>query len=827
MKSSQIKLMTALAALTVAIPPISANAAGLEEVIVTAQKRAESLQDSALAIDAISADQLERSGIESGLDLGKLSPSLGIAAGGGPLAAIFMRGVGSFTVNPLLDSAVAQNYDGVYLGRSSAASGQTFFDMERVEVLKGPQGTLYGRNATGGVVNYLPNKPSLEGDSGYIQAEIGDYSKIALQGATNIVTSDTTAVRLAASIQERDGYSDDGTNDSESASIRAQVLFEPSDALSVRIAADYTDVGGIGNNGSLSGQYGANPFGPATAFTPSGLGEDSGGASAGANAIRTGVLAAPAFAFLPPIDPNELFQDFQYTGLMSEINYDLESGTLTVIPAYRKAEQDYSFIGPGFSPATTLEESDQFSLEARFATNLDGPVNGVVGAYYFDEEIDLMANFNQTYVLPIQENTSGTESVAIFADGTFDVSDTFRVNAGVRYTKDEKFVEGVSNTVISFCGGPPGFPDPNFTFATPGGTPLANGFNPNRTSFSLGCAFGGIPTPPITNSGEEIIASYVASGHLLPGSTFSDGFWPIFNPAAPGAPIAALINISPDLITSELSYSETTYRLGVEYDFGEDNLFYAGFQRGYRAGGVDVSLISPTYEPEYIDSFTVGIKTRAFDNTVQFNAEAFIWDYTDQQVSYLATVNGAPDFPTANANSTIQGLDLDVIWAVSDSTTLRAKAQFLDATYDELDLFSDPGTGRFGCPTSGLNASGFETFDCTGTTLLFSPEVSFDLGIEHIISLDNYEVGLFADISYRDEQATDFSFLPKTISDSYTTLDLAASVAPLDGNWLLTAYVRNATDERYVTSSSIGTPGLLYQIYNAPTTYGLRVRYDF
>ena len=135
--------------------------------------------------------------MESAQDLGALSPALGISAGGGPLTSFFVRGVGALTVNPLTDSAVAQNVDGVYLGRSSGAAGLAMYDLERIELLKGPQGTLYGRNATGGVLNYIPNKPVLGENSGYMQGEFGNYSKIGLQGAANFAVSDTTAIRIS------------------------------------------------------------------------------------------------------------------------------------------------------------------------------------------------------------------------------------------------------------------------------------------------------------------------------------------------------------------------------------------------------------------------------------------------------------------------------------------------------------------------------------------------------------------------------------------------------------------------------------------------------
>ena len=231
----------------------SNTAGALEEVVVTAQRREQSLQDAAISVQAFDQESLTQSGMESAQDLGALSPSLGISAGGGPLTSFFLRGVGALTVNPLTDSAVAQMVDGIYLGRSSGAAGQALYDLERIELLKGPQGTLYGRNATGGVVNYLPQKPVIGENSGYLQGEFGNYSKIGLQGAANFSVSDTTAIRISGNSLDRDGYSDDGTNDQDSFSLRGQVLFEPTDRLSIRFAADHSELTNVGPGGDLYG----------------------------------------------------------------------------------------------------------------------------------------------------------------------------------------------------------------------------------------------------------------------------------------------------------------------------------------------------------------------------------------------------------------------------------------------------------------------------------------------------------------------------------------------------------------------------------------------
>lgn len=233
--------------------------AGLSEITVTAQRREESLQDAALPIDALSPDQLTRQGVESAQDLGRISPSLGANAGGGPLTSLFVRGVGALTVNSLQDSGVAQNYDGVYLGRSSSAAGLNFYDMERVELLKGPQGTLYGRNATGGVLNYIPKKPELGEIGGYVQGSYGNFDAFAVQGAVNLPVADTVAFRVAGSHQDRDGFNDDGTSDLDAQSVRAQLLFEPSNRFNARFAVDHTEVGGKGVSGSLLGFFGTAP----------------------------------------------------------------------------------------------------------------------------------------------------------------------------------------------------------------------------------------------------------------------------------------------------------------------------------------------------------------------------------------------------------------------------------------------------------------------------------------------------------------------------------------------------------------------------------------
>ena len=800
------------------------NDGGLDEIVVTAQRVEQSLQDVAVAVEAIDQDELIRSGMESAQDLGSLSPALGVNAGGGPLTSVFVRGVGALTVNPLTDAAVAQNVDGVYLGRSSGAAGLALYDLERVELLKGPQGTLYGRNATGGVINYIPQKPRLGESGGYVQGEYGRFNKIGLQAAGNFALGENAAVRLSGNLLQRDGYSDDGTNDADSYSLRGQVLFEPSDRLSVRVAGDYSENNAKGPGGDLIGTYSTGgPGGPLTNFTPTGIALDTGPSSPEANAVRNGVLHAPSFAFFPDIETDDLFQDLSFTGVMAEINYEMDGGTFTLVPAYRESDQSYAFAGPSFAPALTNEQNSQTSVEARFTTDWDGAFNGIVGAFYIDEDITTSTNFNQAYTSPVQNYVNGGDSWAIFADGKFDLSDTFRLSGGIRYTEDDKFVSGRQDTFVTFCGGTP----PSGNFLTPG--------SPFGGSFANGCASGQIPAHPQTSDPNDFIAQLVAAGEIAAGSTLADGTWLVLrdNPMDP-RPLAVIANVSrfDGPLASELSFGKTTYRVGAEWDVAPSSLLYAGFATGYRAGGVDLGVGNPVYDSELIDSFTIGSKNRFFDNTLQVNAEAFLWKYDGQQISYFTTVDNAATFPIANGDATIKGIDVDVVWAAGDNTTISGNVQLLESVYDSLTLISDPGAGRFGCDSAGVapNAAlGFtlESYDCSGNDLLFSPNFGVDLSVNHVFDVSNYDLSLTGDVSHRGEQNTSFAFLKETVSESYTTFNLDATLSPDDAGWAFSMFIRNITDERYIKNSNVSNRGIFHAGYNPPKTYGARVRANF
>ena len=223
-----------------AAPEASAEeeSAGLTDIIVTAQRREENLQKAAIAVSAVSSDQLVQGGVTDPTQLTNLVPSLQIAKAAGPYAFFYLRGVGNFNANALSDSAIAFNIDGVFVARPSSTGG-VLYDIDRIEVLKGPQGTLYGRNATGGAINIITRKPELGKFGGDASISYGNYDAIQFNGALNAPLGERAAVRVAGQYVKHDGYMTDGTSDQDDLAGRIQFKFEASDAITINLGADY------------------------------------------------------------------------------------------------------------------------------------------------------------------------------------------------------------------------------------------------------------------------------------------------------------------------------------------------------------------------------------------------------------------------------------------------------------------------------------------------------------------------------------------------------------------------------------------------------------
>ncbi len=425
---------------------------GLKEIVVTAQRRNENLQNAALPVSALTSDQIDGK-VTSAQDLTQLVPAVTFSTGGGASTQVTLRGIGALTGNALAEQVVAFNLDGVYLARSGGSNG-LFYDLDRIEVLKGPQGTLYGRNATAGAVNLITKKPTQQ-FGGDVSVQFGNYGLKQGQGAINVPISDTVALRVAGQSINRRGYLTDGYDDQKQYSGKAALLIKPNEGLSILLNADYVHIGGKGSANVLSAPYinPSNPYlGPSSPQTVAFYNTDP----------RNSVVRGP-FTFRPAESaptPNG-FNDNNITGLSATIDWELGGGKLTAISSYRESKFRYSGYTAGFR-LDDDETSTAKSLEVRYATPESNILRGVLGAYYFKDSghFDLF-----TYIYDLVPRAFGggpdpthvqdfdTTATAVFGQATLDLTKTFRLIAGARYSEEKKTVAGTTTIgVFPFSG---------------------------------------------------------------------------------------------------------------------------------------------------------------------------------------------------------------------------------------------------------------------------------------------------------------------------------------------------------------------------------------
>ncbi|WDF72531.1 TonB-dependent receptor [Novosphingobium sp. KACC 22771] len=806
---------TALAALAIAAPalaqsqPSAPAPVGLSEIVVTAQRKEESLQKAAIPIDAVSGADLVQRGITSALDVTKAVPAISLPSPGGNISSIFIRGVGNITTSSYVDPAVTPSYDGVVLGRGGGVFGAAFYDLARIEVLKGPQGILYGRNATGGAVNVIPARPKLGENSLGFNLGYGNFNAVDIDAHVNLSVSANSALRLGGAYSSHDGYNRDGTDDMKRQSLRAQYLIEPSSDLSLRIGADYTHVGGKGIGGSYIGAFVPNAAGGYT-MVPANLSTSEGFNTPAANAFRGQILGSPAFAFLKPLNTDQR-ADSTYWGVNAELNWKTGIGKVTVIPAYRESVDHSVFYGPAFNTAMTNEKIRQTSLEARFAGSV-GKIDYVAGGFYFNEKINANNQYNQEFVLPIVDYRLKTDSLAAFGQLTGHVSDRFRLVGGARFTHDTKSINGLINNFITFCGGPPP------ALITP------------PASFAAGCAApGAMPYYPNLLNQNDTVAWLKANNWIAPNSTAQAGYqvFPLTNGVG-----AILKTYNP--VSDSLKFSRVTWKASAEFDLTPRNLLYATVETGYRAGGLQMTESKTSYKPEFITAYTIGSKNRFLNNRIQLNMEAFIWKYRDQQITYF-TVDTSGTLINSSENAgraTIKGFDVDLLVKPARGTTLNAKVQHLDATYDNLHLYTAAPRDNFACPFTftGASAGGapVKDFNCSGNPLLYSPKWTVNLGAEQKVPLGHgLELVANLDTAWRDQQWGGFEYLAFESIPAYWTTDASLTLRTDDGKWALTGYIRNMENKRRDLAPQSAPIGAAIGHFSAPRTFGLRLSGNF
>ena len=754
---------------------------GLQDIIVTAQRTEETLQRTAVPVDVVQGAQLAASGTTDVGNLDRLVPALTVQPSStGNL--IFIRGVGNFTLVPTSDPAVAFNYDGVYVGRATSTTN-AFFDLERVEVLKGPQGTLYGRNATGGAINVIPTRPKPGELSGYATASYGNYDQFVGEGAVNVPLGETGALRLSGSVQKHDGYLRDGTSDEESWALRAQMLSHLTPNLTVRLAADYTDQGGTGVGATYLGRY--QYAGPVAGnlFIPAGLSFAEGFYTPAAQAFRQTASAGPAGRLVDALAPYP-FRDNRFFGTNAEMTWRTGIGTITVIPAFRNSKLNYLADAAAFI-ARTRENDDQYSLEVRLAGDRIGIFDYTLGGFYYNEKNDLRQGVFLSALAAIYQDRISTESYAPFGRLAAHLNDKLRVVGGVRYTHDEKtFSErGTSGTIV--C-----------QIATPAGPSC--------------------PTAPLFPSFDSF--------DQLPFPFPPAGSTPPVRPIGGGA----IVVRSERVQDNQLSNGRVTWRGAAEFDLAERSLLYASVESGYRSGGFSNAAGFQTYEPEYITAYTVGSKNRLLDNRLQLNVEGFYWRYRNQQVNFVGPdANGATANQTRNIGlSEIKGVDADAQFLLTPTTLLNAQVQYLDTENKRFvyQTFASPTPPIVGCPTSPVTGSAtLVNVNCSGFPAYNSPKWTLNLAAQQTVPLGPIKLILGVDTQYKTSRYIAFQYTPQELLGDVWRTNAQITLADASDRWSISGFVQNIEGNRTPTFESL-TPvtSFLVVTTTAPRLYGVR-----
>ena len=757
----------------------------LGDIIVTAPRREENLQRAAVAVDVVTGADLISSGTTNASRLTELAPALVVEPSStGNL--IFLRGVGNFTVVPTSDPAVAFNYDGVYVGRPTSTTG-SFFDLARIEVLKGPQGTLYGRNATGGAINVIPEHPRAGENSGYATASYGNYNAATVEGAINLALGDKGALRVSGTLVRRDGYLRDGTSDDRTEGVRVQMMGKLTDRLTVRVAGDYSHNGGVGNSISYLGVYAINPALGRFVFTPANIPTDQGVYTAASQAFRTTTSAGPAGRRLDALAPYP-FQNNNYYGTNAEVNWSTGIGTVTFIPAWRYSSLNYLATAGAF-PYRQREKDEQYSGELRLAGNRIGFLDYTLGAFYYHESEKFRTVLSLASQESFGDNRLTTSSYAPFARLTAHLSDRLRVVGGVRYTHDHKtFVNsGIAGTIA--CN------------ARVNGVPTC----PNAPLFPL------VDTPS-----------------QLPFAFPTAGGPPVVFPGT-----GAVLVRGDSAYNTQLTNERVTYRGAVEFDIAARSLLYASVETGFRSGGFAASVGHETYDPETITAYTVGLKNRLLDNKLQLNLEGFLWNYRNQQVNHVGLDNAGrtSNFTESIGSSRIYGAEVEAQVLVTPTTLLSADAQYLHTENLSFVYTSGAANGPplTGCPYAiAPNNAALYAINCTGFPANNAPRWTVNLAGQQTIPLGTYQAVLGANTQYRSGRYIGFAYLPEQYTGPSWQTNAQASFGPADGRWSVAVFVRNIEGNRIpIFTGTHALANLLVVGTTAPRTFGGRASVKF
>ncbi|MFV3077296.1 TonB-dependent receptor [Niveispirillum fermenti] len=589
---------------------------------MTAQKAPRALSKAAAAISAVAGDDLAQSGVTNAIDLGSTVTGVTVASQG-TATNLAIRGVGSSQFAPLGGSAVGFIQDGVAIeGNIGLTSG--FYDLERVEVMKGPQGTLYGLNATAGVISVVSAKPKVGETSGAVDGEYGNYNGYNLSGHMNVPLGDNVAARLSGTLNRHDGYVADTFNDAKEGGLRGQVLMEQ-ERWSLLLAGDYYHEGGVGNT-----------------QTPVPL--STGRGTKGGDPFDVNYYEAVA---------GDAHRDDEYWGVRAELNADLGFANLTVVPGYRVINTDDIQYINAFR-ADLINKSSQTSIEARLDGDA-GSVRWLLGGYAFWGKRTYDGFFYSTGYgpnpfgppAPLQNSFMEGDSIsansvfsktpkdsqAVFGQLTWSVQDDVRLVGGLRYSHDGREAK------------------------------------PN-TSSVLKTTLPSVP-PPLASF---IPISQLQGIAIAPGRSLSLESLLAKDPAN--------LFIETVSISREADFDNVDFKVGVEYDLTDRTLLYANVTSGYKSGGINAYAFGNgglSYKQETLTAYEAGVRSR-FDD-VRLHLNGFYWSYKDHQEGAIYNIPGVgtqlviENIPSGH----LYGADMELEWQPTPNDNFNLSVSWLES----------------------------------------------------------------------------------------------------------------------------------------------------
>ena len=790
----------------------------LEEVVVEARRRSENIQDVPVSINAFTEDFLIDIGIDNLDSIQELTPGLTVAGGSDANSARFyIRGIGTGTPYVGVEPAVPVYIDDVYTP-SGLGTALDLFAIDRVEILKGPQGTLYGRNAFGGAVKVYSKAINVDEAEGYINLSTGTENARNVKAEYRApVIADKWWVSGAYAHLQHDGYqrltsgAEGWAEDSDIFKIKTQ--YDATDKLSFTLAYDRTEKEAAAKYAKVTQQGTVNVCGDIDADN----GPDFAFSFSDLSPFCSGVAGAV------PIQPNTRSDiDTIESDVIGDSVVELESYTwsadydisenvsIKYLGAYRDTQQTRIFDIDGTAAPflAVLQDFEFISRSHEIQLNLEFDRISFVGGYfYYDEESevptletpneflgegpDLVTNFlgqsSGSNIGAYSNQFQELESRAIFADVTYQVTDKLSLGVGVRYTEDDK--EAGADGGFAFTGG--------------------------------GFAYTGNVAPATIAEPTNATVVIDLSGRFFP--------------------------VSDD-------YSETTFEVVADYQLTEDELVYVSYRQGFQGGQLSTFFqadvdgagnpVGTSTDSQTLDAYEIGYKGTLLDNRLQLNVAAYYYDFEDLIVSVntpvdtLVSATGFAGLPTNAGGASSMGIDGDFIFLIDEHFTLRGGFAWIDFEIDEVTSFDADGNPQ------NIADTFIDTFSVT-------PEFEANLGLDYTAEVGGGDLLAFVSVHYRDEiginsaaenETTGISLVAETgidaidsgwISPSLTTVNAGVSYSIDD--WKVSLTGRNLTDKRRPVATIFNVPNVegtpfvfgLSQQFNEPRTWELGITRSF